>query len=193
MARKRPAPRSPWRRRLGVTIKILLALAVLALGALVVAVYVARAQLPSFEELKSSPNGQMIRVHAADGALVAEYARERRLYIPIQAVPKLVINAFLAAEDKNFYDHGGLDFGGILRAVVNYAQNFGSYNETYGSLGAVIGFMTWLWISVTIVLVGAEINAEAEHQTEADTTKGPEQPMGHRGAVVADSPAPQSS
>ncbi len=71
-----------------------------------------------------------------------------------------------------------------------YAQNFGSYNETYGSLGAVIGFMTWLWISVTIVLVGAEINAEAEHQTEADTTKGPEKPMGQRGAVVADAPAP---
>ena len=74
-----------------------------------------------------------------------------------------------------------------------YAQNFGSYNETYGSLGAVIGFMTWMWISVTIVLVGAEINAEAEHQTEADTTKGPEKPMGQRGAVVADAPSPSKA
>ena len=71
-----------------------------------------------------------------------------------------------------------------------YAQNFGSYNETYGSLGAAIGSMTWIWISVTIVLVGAEINAEAEHQTEADTTTGPSKPMGQRGAVVADAPAP---
>lgn len=71
-----------------------------------------------------------------------------------------------------------------------YAQNFGSYNETYGSLGAAIGFMTWIWISVTIVLVGAEINAEAEHQTEADTTTGPDKPIGRRGAVVADAPAP---
>ena len=70
-----------------------------------------------------------------------------------------------------------------------YTQNFGSYNETYGSLGAVIGFMTWLWISVTIVLVGAEINAEAERHTEADTTKGPEKPIGQRGAIVADAPA----
>ncbi|MFN3892126.1 MAG: YihY/virulence factor BrkB family protein [Beijerinckiaceae bacterium] len=70
-----------------------------------------------------------------------------------------------------------------------YAQNFGSYNETYGSLGAVIGFMTWMWISVSIILIGAEINAEAERQTEADTTEGPEQPMGQRGAVVADEPA----
>src|ERR1039458_9098190 len=57
----------------------------------------------------------MTRVHAADGALLGEYSKERRLYLPIQAVPKLVINAFLAAEDKNFYEHGGLDFFGIAR------------------------------------------------------------------------------
>src|SRR5674476_286155 len=75
----------------------------------------------------------MTRVHAADGSLVAEYARERRLYIPIQAVPKLVINAFLAAEDKNFYEHGGLDFFGIARAAVNYAQNFGSSRRPQGA------------------------------------------------------------
>ena len=54
----------------------------------------------------------MTRVHAADGALLGEYSKERRLYLPIQAVPKLVINAFLAAEDKNFYEHGGIDFSG---------------------------------------------------------------------------------
>ena len=67
-----------------------------------------------------------------------------------------------------------------------YVANFGKYNETYGSLGAVIGFMTWIWISTTIVLVGAEINAEMEHQTEADTTRGPEQPLGTRDARMAD-------
>ncbi|KQP93280.1 hypothetical protein ASF60_15225 [Methylobacterium sp. Leaf113] len=67
-----------------------------------------------------------------------------------------------------------------------YVANFGKYNETYGSLGAVIGFMTWIWISTTIVLVGAEINAEMEHQTEADTTRGPEQPLGTRDAQMAD-------
>src|SRR5471032_3339635 len=75
----------------------------------------------------------MTRMHAADGSLVAEYARERRLYIPIQAVPKLVINAFLAAEDKNFFEHGGLDFFGIARAAVNYAQNFGSSRRPQGA------------------------------------------------------------
>src|SRR5204863_8802761 len=51
---------------------------------------------------------------------------ERRLYIPIQAVPKLVINAFVAAEDKNFYEHGGIDFSGIARAAVLYIQTYGS-------------------------------------------------------------------
>src|SRR6187402_3952951 len=72
--------------------------------------------LPDYSQLQDYEPPVVTRVHAADGALVAEYARERRLYIPIQAVPKLVINAFLAAEDKNFYEHGGLDFTGIARA-----------------------------------------------------------------------------
>ncbi len=67
-----------------------------------------------------------------------------------------------------------------------YVANFGTYNETYGSLGAVIGFMVWMWISTTIVLMGAELNAEIEHQTKHDTTHAPEKPMGRRGAYVAD-------
>jgi membrane protein len=67
-----------------------------------------------------------------------------------------------------------------------YVANFGSYNETYGSLGAVIGFMTWIWLSTTIVLLGAEINAESEHQTAKDTTEGPDQPLGQRRATMAD-------
>jgi membrane protein len=67
-----------------------------------------------------------------------------------------------------------------------YVANFGNYNETYGSLGAVIGFMTWMWLSTTIVLIGAEINAEIEHQTAKDTTEGAEQPLGARGARMAD-------
>ncbi len=71
-----------------------------------------------------------------------------------------------------------------------YVENFGSYNETYGSLGAVIGFMTWIWISATVVLVGAELNAEMEHQTARDTTTGPERALGARGARMADRVAP---
>jgi membrane protein len=67
-----------------------------------------------------------------------------------------------------------------------YAANFGSFNETYGSLGAVIGFMTWLWLSAIVVLLGAELNAEMEHQTARDTTTGRPKPLGVRGAKMAD-------
>ncbi len=85
--------------------------------------------------------------------------------------------------------------GGLIAAVLWiavsmlfswYVSNFGSYNETYGSLGAVIGFMTWIWLSSIVVLLGAEINAEMEHQTVKDTTEGVQQPMGRRGAKMAD-------
>lgn len=67
-----------------------------------------------------------------------------------------------------------------------YAASFGKFNETYGSLGAVIGFMTWLWISAIVILLGAEIDAEMEHQTVRDTTTGAPKPMGARGARMAD-------
>ncbi len=64
--------------------------------------------------------------------------------------------------------------------------SFGNYNATNGSLGAIVGFMTWIWISATVILVGAELNAEMERQTARDTTVGPERPMGSRGAHMAD-------
>ena len=70
-----------------------------------------------------------------------------------------------------------------------YVANFGSYNETYGSLGAVVGLLTWMWLSTVIVLLGAELNAEIEHQTRHDTTEGGDKPMGARGARVADTVA----
>src|SRR5919197_85644 len=89
--------------------------------------------LPDYSQLQDYEPPVMTRVHAGDGSLVAEYARERRLYIPIQAVPKLVINAFIAAEDKNFYEHGGLDFGGIMRAGILYLQNMGTSKRPQGA------------------------------------------------------------
>src|SRR5436853_3000341 len=89
--------------------------------------------LPDYSQLQDYEPPVMTRVHAADGALLAEYARERRLYLPIQAVPKMVINAFMAAEDKNFYDHSGLDFSGIARAGWIYVQNFGSNRRPQGA------------------------------------------------------------
>ena len=67
-----------------------------------------------------------------------------------------------------------------------YVANFGNYNATYGSLGAIIGFLVWMWLSMIIVLAGAEINAETEHQTARDSTEGGGKPIGTRGARNAD-------
>ncbi|MBM3606071.1 MAG: YihY/virulence factor BrkB family protein [Alphaproteobacteria bacterium] len=74
-----------------------------------------------------------------------------------------------------------------------YAQNFGSYTETYGALGGVIILLTWMWLSAFVVLGGAELNAETEQQTDQDTTTGAPEPMGRRNAVKADTPPPGTS
>lgn len=67
-----------------------------------------------------------------------------------------------------------------------YLLNFATYNATYGTLGALVAFMIWIWLSVVIMIVGAELNAELEHQTKCDSTTGPAKPMGERGAEMAD-------
>ena len=89
--------------------------------------------LPDYSQLQDYEPPVMTRVHAADGSLLAEYARERRLYLPIQAVPKRVINAFVSAEDKNFWEHNGVDPQGIIRAGWFYLQNFGSNRRPQGA------------------------------------------------------------
>src|ERR1700726_3379419 len=89
--------------------------------------------LPDYSQLQNYEPPVMTRVHAADGSLLAEYAKERRLYLPIQAVPKLVINAFVAAEDKNFYQHPGVDIYGIARAGMLYIENYGTGRRPQGA------------------------------------------------------------
>ena len=78
--------------------------------------------LPDYQVLAAYEPPVTTRVHAADGSLMAEYARQRRLFLPIQAVPDLVKNAFLSAEDKNFYQHPGVDIEGVARAVMVLAK-----------------------------------------------------------------------
>ena len=80
-------------------------------------------ELPDYEVLANYEPPVMTRIHANDGRLIAEYAKERRIYVPINTVPERLIQAFLAAEDKNFYQHSGLDIQGIMRAVIKNAEN----------------------------------------------------------------------
>ncbi len=79
-------------------------------------------ELPDYEVLSKYEPPVTTRIHAADGALMAEYARERRLYLPIQAIPALVKQAFISAEDKNFYSHGGVDFPALGKAGFDYFE-----------------------------------------------------------------------
>ncbi|MFP5384797.1 MAG: YihY/virulence factor BrkB family protein [Bacteriovoracia bacterium] len=85
----------------------------------------------------------------------------------------------------------GAVISSVLWAIVSalfswYAQEFGNFNKTYGSLGAIIVLMMWFYLSSFVILLGGEINAELEHQTKKDSTEEPDQPMGERNAYVAD-------
>jgi penicillin-binding protein 1A len=96
-----------------------------ASGAVGFLIWKSSRDLPDYESLSHYEPPVMTRIHAHDGGLMAEFARERRIFVPINVIPKLVIAAFLSAEDKRFYEHGGLDFTGILRAALNNLQNYG--------------------------------------------------------------------
>jgi penicillin-binding protein 1A len=125
------APRRKRRRRswllslLGFGFASAVVLFVAASGVAGFFVWKASRDLPDYDSLSKYEPPVMTRIHAHDGSLMAEYARERRIFVPINVVPKLVIAAFLSAEDKRFYEHGGLDFTGIVRAIVNNLQNYG--------------------------------------------------------------------
>ena len=89
--------------------------------------------LPDFEVLNSYEPPVTTRIHASDGDLMAEYAHERRLYLPIQAMPEIIKAAFLSAEDKNFYKHFGMDPSGLVRAVMTNIRNYGSGRRAIGA------------------------------------------------------------
>ena len=114
----RTAAPPAWRRRLMLAVKISAFLAVLGLGALVTAVFIARSQLPSFESLKSSPNGQMIRVHAADGSVLVSLGPSYGEWLPYDRIPAVMRDATIAVEDRRFRSHLGVDPIGIARSVM---------------------------------------------------------------------------
>jgi penicillin-binding protein 1A len=112
---KPPVPR--WRRWLVRTLQVGAVLGVLLLGALVTAVYVTRSQLPSFDELKSSPNGQMIRVHAADGSILVSLGPSYGEWLPYNQIPQVMRDATVSVEDRRFRSHLGVDPIGLARAA----------------------------------------------------------------------------
>ncbi len=97
--------------------------------------YQASKDLPDYESLSKYEPPVMTRIHAHDGSLISEFARERRIFVPVNAIPKRVLGAFLSAEDRRFYEHGGLDFQGIARAVFSAVETklSGSNRRTQGA------------------------------------------------------------
>ncbi|MEK9760583.1 MAG: transglycosylase domain-containing protein, partial [Candidatus Puniceispirillum sp.] len=89
--------------------------------------------LPDYEQLANYEPPVVTRVHAGNGALLAEYAREKRLFMPVEAIPPQLIAAFLSAEDKGFYTHFGIDLRALARAVVTNMVNFGSGRRPVGA------------------------------------------------------------
>ena len=120
-------------RLLGNLAGVFATLGAVALLALVLSLWRISSGLPNYEHLANYTPPVMSRVHAGDGSLIAEYAQERRLFVPIDVVPEHVVNAFLAAEDKNFYDHIGIDFIGIARAVFQNVLNVASGKRLEGA------------------------------------------------------------
>ena len=89
--------------------------------------------LPDYRQLAEYRPMITTRIYANDGSLMAEYANEKRSFVPIEQIPPMVINAFLSAEDKNFYSHGGIDLIGLTRAVITNIRNIGSGRRFVGA------------------------------------------------------------
>ena len=92
--------------------------------------------LPDYKQLATYEPPVMTRIHAADGSLLAEYAAERRLFVPVSQMPKQLIEAFISAEDKTFFTHGGLDWQGIASAALRYVQ------VKFSGKGQIVGAST---------------------------------------------------
>ncbi|HEY4136436.1 MAG TPA: penicillin-binding protein 1A [Alphaproteobacteria bacterium] len=102
-------------------------------GAILAVFYHYGRGLPDYQQLATYEPPVVTRVHAGDGSLIAEYASEKRIFVPIQSIPKTVIEAFLSAEDKNFYNHPGIDVGGIIRASLQNLAQMGQNRRPVGA------------------------------------------------------------
>lgn len=112
---------------------LLFLLSVAGAGGVLFVFYEFGRDLPDYRQLADYQPPVMSRVYAGDGGLLAEYAVERRVFVPIRAMPKRVINAFLAAEDKNFFEHPGVDLLGVIRAMLTNVRNMGTDRRPVGA------------------------------------------------------------
>ncbi len=122
-----------WRRRIVLALQIGAGLMVAALIALIVAVYVAKAQLPSFDELKSSPNGQTIRVHAADGTVIVSIGPSYGEWLSFDRTPVVMRDAMVSVEDRRFRSHPGVDPIALIRIMQFAIANRGTGRRLQGA------------------------------------------------------------
>ena len=90
-------------------------------------------RVPDYKKLSNYQPPISSRVYSDDGKLIAEYALQKRLFIPYESIPKIVINSFLSAEDKNFFNHPGIDAKGILRATIKNIKNISQNKRLEGA------------------------------------------------------------
>ena len=89
--------------------------------------------LPDYKKLSNYQPPISTRVYSENGKLIAEYALQKRLFVPYESIPEVVVNSFLSAEDKNFFDHPGVDAKGILRAIINNIKNISQNKRLEGA------------------------------------------------------------
>ncbi|MGI9493665.1 MAG: penicillin-binding protein 1A [Geminicoccaceae bacterium] len=118
---------------IGYSILTLFMLSLVAGGAGIYLLHKYGKDLPDYRQLADYEPPTVTRIHAGDGRLLAEYAQEKRVFVPVEAMPKRLIEAFLAAEDKNFYTHFGLDLVGIIRAVITNIRQYGQNRRLVGA------------------------------------------------------------
>ena len=107
--------------------------AILGLVALMIVFGVLSKDLPDYRQLAKYEPAVTTRLFAGDGQLLMEYAAEKRLFVPVDKIPERVKQAFIAAEDKHFYQHGGIDYIGIIRAVIHNIKNIGTGRRPSGA------------------------------------------------------------
>jgi len=120
-------------RKLTIILSIILFTILAGVGGVLYVLYEFGPGLPEINELADYKPPVMTRVHAGDGRLLAEHAEQKRIFVPQDAMPRRVVQAFLSAEDKNFFYHLGVDFKGIARAVVSNFKNILSGRRLVGA------------------------------------------------------------